>query len=177
MKALLIVVDMQNDFITQALGTAEAQAIVPAAVDKIQNWDGPVFYTRDTHHSDYMNTAEGKKLPVPHCIENSEGWELAPEIAACVRPEDLIFDKPTFGSTALAHEVAKRGMQNEISSITLIGLCTDICVISNAMLLKACLPEIPVCVDASCCAGVTPQSHENALQAMSVCQIDILNNN
>lgn len=175
MKPLLIVVDMQNDFISQALGTPEAQTIVPAVVEKIRDWDGPVFYTRDTHHADYMNTAEGKKLPVPHCIKDSEGWELAPEIAACVQPKDRIFDKPTFGSTALAHEVAKLAIKSEISSITLIGLCTDICVISNAMLLKAALPEMPISIDASCCAGVTPQSHENALQAMAMCQIDILN--
>ncbi|MBS6194618.1 MAG: cysteine hydrolase [Clostridiales bacterium] len=173
MKPLLIVVDMQNDFITQALGTPEARAILPAAVEKIKNWDGLVFYTRDTHHSDYLNTAEGKKLPVPHCIENSEGWELAPEIAACVRPEDLLFDKPTFGSTALAHEAAKLGRANQLSSITLIGLCTDICVISNAMLLKAALPEIEITVDPSCCAGVTPESHENALRAMAMCQITV----
>lgn len=174
MKPLLVVVDMQNDFITQALGTLEAQKILDPLCRKIRQWDGPVVYTRDTHEKNYMETAEGKKLPIPHCIRGTQGWQLAPEIAACVRPGDEIFDKPTFGSTRLAESVSRMAASGEISSVTLTGVCTDICVISNALLLKAYLPEIPIAVDASCCAGVTPASHENALKAMSACQIDIL---
>ena len=122
----------------------------------------------------YLNTAEGRKLPVRHCIRDTEGWQLAPEIAACVRPGDRVFDKPTFGSVSLAEYVSRLAGDGEISSVTLTGLCTDICVISNALLLKAYLPETPIAVDASCCAGVTPASHANALNAMAACQIDIL---
>lgn len=174
MKPLLIVVDMQNDFISQALGTPEAQKILGPLCRKIRQWDGPVIYTRDTHGEDYLDTAEGRKLPARHCIRDTEGWQLAPEIAACVRPGDRIFDKPTFGSVSLAEYVSRLAGDGEISSVTLTGLCTDICVISNALLLKAYLPETPIAVDASCCAGVTPASHANALNAMAACQIDIL---
>ncbi len=175
MKPLLVVVDMQNDFISQALGTPEAQNIVDPLCQKIESWDGPVVYTRDTHGEDYLETAEGRKLPVPHCIRGTEGWQLAAEIAACIRPEDRIFDKPTFGSIRLAEYVRQLAEDNAISSVTLTGLCTDICVISNAMLLKAYLPQTPIIVDASCCAGVTPESHQNALKAMAACQISIIN--
>ncbi len=171
---LLIVVDMQNDFISQALGTPEAAKIVEPVCRKIRGWQGPVIYTRDTHQENYLETAEGKNLPVPHCIRGTEGWELASEVAACLRPEDRIFDKPTFGSIRMAEAVSQMAADGKITSVTLIGLCTDICVISNALLLKACLPEIPVSVDASCCAGVTPESHENALKAMAMCQIRIV---
>lgn len=174
MKPLLIVIDMQNDFISQALGTPEAQGIVQKVSEKIRSWEGPVFYTRDTHGKNYLNTAEGKKLPVSHCIKGENGWQLAPEIAACVKPEDKIFDKPTFGSVELAEAVSAMVQEAKLSSVTLVGLCTDICVISNALLLKAHLPELPIAVDSSCCAGVTPESHENALKAMTMCQIDIL---
>ena len=172
---LLIVIDMQNDFISQALGTAEARSIVPAVREKIKNFPGNVIYTRDTHQTDYLHTAEGKKLPVPHCIKNSEGWQLDPQIASLVRPEDLLIDKPSFGSMELAEKVKELHEQKELSSITLVGLCTDICVISNAMILKAALPEVPLLVDAACCAGVSPESHHIALQAMSACQITIEN--
>lgn len=174
MKPLLIVIDMQNDFISDALGTPEAQAIVSKTAGKIRSWDGPVIFTRDTHGTNYPETAEGRKLPVAHCIKGSAGWELNPQIAACVKPENKIFDKPTFGSVELAHAVSEMVQRQEISSVTLIGLCTDICVISNALLLKAYLPELPIAVDSTCCAGVTPESHDNALKAMTMCQIDIL---
>ena len=174
MNPLLIVIDMQNDFISQALGTKEAQAIVPAVKEKILSWEGPVIYTRDTHHENYLDTAEGKKLPVPHCIQGSIGWELNEQISACVKPEDMVFDKPSFGSVQLAEYVTNLTREQKISSVTLVGLCTDICVISNALLLKAFVPELPLAVDASCCAGVTPKSHENALKSMAMCQIDIL---
>ena len=174
MNPLLIVIDMQNDFISQALGTKEAQAIVPAVKEKILSWEGPVIYTRDTHQENYMDTAEGKKLPVPHCIQGSIGWELDEQISECVKPEDKVFDKPSFGSVQLAEYVTNLTREQKISSGTLVGLCTDICVISNALLLKAFVPELPLAVDASCCAGVTPESHENALRSMAMCQIDIL---
>jgi nicotinamidase-related amidase len=169
---VLIVVDMQNDFIDGALGTPEAVAIVPNVVEKIKNFDGRVIATRDTHGEDYLNTQEGKYLPVEHCIRGTKGWEIRPEIQALISETPV--DKETFGSTGLG-QVLKAYHQYEqpIESITLVGLCTDICVISNAMLLKAFLPEVPILVDASCCAGVTPESHTRALEAMKACQIQI----
>ncbi len=168
----LIVVDMQKDFIDGALGTAEAVAIVPAVAEKIKNFDGKVIFTRDTHTADYMNTQEGASLPVPHCIKGSDGWQISAALASLA--EDVI-DKPTFGSVELAQRLAVENSCHAIDSITLIGLCTDICVISNAMLCKAFMPEVPVIVDAACCAGVTPASHTNALQAMKMCQIKVEN--
>lgn len=170
---VLVVVDMQNDFIDGALGTKEAVAIVPKVVDKIKNFDGTVLATRDTHQSDYLQTQEGRQLPVEHCIEGTQGWDIRPEIAELLVTEPV--NKPTFGSVNLAHTVMELNRQEAIESITLIGLCTDICVISNAMLLKAVLPEVPIIVDASCCAGVTPESHARALEAMKVCQMIIEN--
>ena len=176
---VLIVVDMQNDFIDGALGTKEAVSIVPKVVEKIKTFDGRVMYTRDTHGENYMDTQEGRNLPVKHCIRGSAGWEINPEIDALRKEEPI--DKPTFGSRYLGallcaydEDLRKQG-KTGVESVTLIGLCTDICVISNAMLVKAFLPEVPVIVDASCCAGVTPQSHENALNAMEICQIQVLN--
>lgn len=175
---ILVVVDMQNDFIDGALGTKEAQAIVPKVVKKIQDFEGRIIFTRDTHGENYMDTQEGKKLPVIHCVKGTKGWELHPQIEALRKEEPV--DKPTFGSAALGslllaqdNELKARG-EKGIEEITLIGLCTDICVISNAMLIKAFLPEVPVAVDAKCCAGVTPKSHENALEAMKMCQIQIV---
>ncbi len=167
---ILVVVDMQNDFIDGALGTAEAQAIVPKVVDKIKGFSGEIIYTKDTHKENYMETQEGKNLPVEHCIKGTKGWELAPEILALAN--DHIVEKPTFGSVALAELLKEK--KEEISSITLVGLCTDICVISNAMVLKAYFPEVPMYVDGACCAGVTPESHLQALEAMKMCQIQIL---
>lgn len=175
MKSLLIVVDMQNDFISGSLGTREALRIVPALCEKIRTWEGPVIYTRDTHSESYLSTAEGKKLPVIHCVRGTDGWELDPRVAACVKETHRIIDKPSFGSVLLGQTVADMAREGRISSVTLAGLCTDICVISNALLIKAFAPELPLAVDAACCAGVTPESHQNALQAMAVCQIDILN--
>ena len=170
----LIVVDMQNDFIDGALGTAEAVAILPAVKSKIENFEGRVLFTRDTHETDYLETQEGRNLPVEHCIKGTDGWQIAPALEA-LRNEEAV-DKPTFGSVALGQLLkAYDTYEEKIGSVTLIGLCTDICVISNAMIIKAFLPETPVIVDAACCAGVTPESHENALKAMSVCQIKIEN--
>lgn len=176
---VLIVVDMQNDFIDGSLGTKEAQAIVPKVVEKIKGFDGKIIYTRDTHEENYLETEEGKNLPVLHCIRGTSGWELHPEIAA-MHPENIV-NKPTFGSIDLAYKLKEYMMdqavlnENLIESVTLVGLCTDICVLSNAMLLKAFVPEIPITVDASCCAGVTPESHRNALEAMKMCQIKVVN--
>ncbi len=169
MRELLIVVDMQNDFIDAALGTAEAVSIVPAVKKKIAGFDGAVVYTRDTHNADYLNTREGRYLPVPHCISGTDGWEIHPELTPGT--DAVIFDKPTFGSVDLMNWVLTEHAADPFTKITLIGLCTDICVISNAMLLKAALPETDIAVDAACCAGVTPESHANALSAMKMCQI------
>ena len=172
MKHFLIVVDMQKDFVDGALGTPEAQAIVGNVMDKILGFDGQIFATLDTHRENYLNTAEGRKLPVPHCIEGSDGWQIRLELDALRKTEAV--DKPGFGSVRLAQLLREMNESEPIGSVTLIGLCTDICVISNAMLIKAYLPELPVKVDAACCAGVTPESHENALAAMAMCQIEIL---
>ena len=172
MKQILIIVDMQNDFIDGALGTKEAVAIVPKVEDKIRNFDGEVFFTRDTHETWYLETQEGKNLPVPHCIRGTEGWQIRKELDALRKTEPI--DKETFGSTDLAADLLALHEDEEIGSITLVGLCTDICVISNALLLKATLPEVPISVDAACCAGVTPESHENALKAMETCQIKVM---
>ena len=172
MKKILIVVDMQNDFIDGALGTKEAVAIVPKVEEKIRNFDGEVFFTRDTHETYYLETQEGKNLPVKHCIRDTEGWQIRKELDALRKTEPI--DKETFGSTDLAGELVTLNEDQGIGSITLVGLCTDICVISNAMLLKAFLPEVPIMVDSLCCAGVTPERHERALEAMKACQIEIL---
>ena len=173
MEKLLGVVDMQNDFVDGALGTPEAVAIVENVVAKIKNHGGPVVYTRDTHPQNYLKTQEGKNLPVVHCVKGTPGWELNPAVQETVNGR-AIFDKPTFGSVELAHYVAKLFRENKISAVELIGLCTDICVLSNAILLKAAEPELKISVDASCCAGVTPQSHRNALEAMRMCQVEIV---
>lgn len=169
---VLIVVDMQNDFVDGALGTKEAVSIVPNVVERIKTFEGLILATRDTHTKDYLSTQEGRKLPVEHCIKGSKGWEIRGEIAELLKEEPV--DKPTFGSRELAERLAALNMKEKLEGITLIGLCTDICVISNALLLKAFLPEVPIMVDASCCAGVTKESHEQALEAMKMCQIQIL---
>lgn len=174
MQRLLIVIDMQNDFIDGSLGTKEAQAIVPAVVEKIREFDGTVLFTRDTHGEDYLQTAEGKKLPVVHCIKGTKGWELQEEIEALRAEKNaVVFDKQTFGSRELAEYISESIQSGGVDSIVLCGLCTDICVISNALLLKAFMPEVPIVVDSARCAGVSVESHENALKAMSMCQIEI----
>lgn len=166
---ILVVVDMQKDFVDGALGSAEAAAIVPAVKALIEDFDGEVYFTRDTHFENYMSTEEGKHLPVPHCIKDTEGWQILPELDALRRTEAI--DKLTFGSKELIALLAEK---QGIESITLCGLCTDICVISNALLLKAYYPEIPLYVVADACAGVTPESHQNALNAMKMCQVEIV---
>lgn len=165
---VLVVVDMQNDFISGSLGTPEAVRIVPSVIQKIKAFKGEVLFTRDTHSKDYLKTQEGRNLPVEHCIKDSDGWALYPQIAALAE-EGKIIDKPGFGSLELPEKI--KTLVGEPDSITLIGLCTDICVISNAMILKAFFPETPIWVDATCCAGVTPESHERALESMKTCQI------
>lgn len=170
MKKLLIVVDMQNDFVDGSLGTKEAEGIVAhvkAKVEQYQEQGDDVIFTRDTHTEAYLDTQEGKKLPVVHCVKGTKGWEIIDCLQSYVQ---TVFDKPTFGSVQLAHVVARGGYEQ----IELVGLCTDICVVSNALLLKAALPEIQICVDSACCAGVTPASHEAALTTMKMCQIEVL---
>ena len=172
---ILIVVDMQNDFVSGALGTQEAADIVPYVVGRVVdglNRGETVFFTRDTHEADYLSTQEGKKLPVPHCIKGTEGWEIIDQLREDTVDRTVI-DKPTFGSAALGERLAELDREERIEKITLIGLCTDICVISNALLAKAFLPEAEIVVDAACCAGVTPESHRNALEAMKACQITV----
>ena len=179
---VLVVVDMQNDFIDGALGTEEAKAIVPKVVQKIREFDGFVITTQDAHGDNYLETQEGKNLPVPHCIYGTNGYLLRDEVHRAVeaKPMNTMFIKETFGCASLALWLDNydSGLMNtvgeEIEEVVLVGLCTDICVISNAMLLKAFLPEVPITVDASCCAGVTPESHKNALNAMRMCQIRIV---
>lgn len=169
MKKLLIVVDMQKDFVTGVLGTKEAQAIVPDMADYIRSFDGKVIFTRDTHDEGYLGTQEGKKLPVVHCIKGTDGWEIIPELSPLAKDKD-IYDKPTFGSLALTDYLRNE----EYSEIELCGVCTGICVISNAMLAKAAQPDTPVKVLSKLCACVTPESHSIALEAMKTCQIDII---
>ncbi len=172
MKEALVVIDMQNDFIDGSLGTAEAQQIVSNVISKINAFSGDLYYTRDTHNENYLDTLEGKKLPVVHCIKNTFGWEIQKDVWNVGADKNaIIIDKPTFGSTKLAQMLS----QKQYERITLIGLCTDICVISNALNIKALLWETPIVVDANCCAGVTPESHTQALNAMKMCQIDVLN--
>ena len=170
MSKILIVVDMQNDFIDGALGTKEAAAIVPYVKDVIESFDGKVYFTRDTHFENYMETQEGANLPVPHCIKDTDGWQIRAELDALRKTEAI--DKLTFGSSALV-DVLKA--EKDIESITFVGLCTDICVISNVMVVKAFFPEVLLIVDAKGCAGVSPESHKRALEAMKVCQIKIIN--
>lgn len=174
MKNILIVVDMQKDFVDGALGTKEAQAIVDNVVKKINTFDGDIFVTYDTHFENYMETAEGRNLPVPHCIKDTDGWELDTEVQAAL--DGKIYtpvEKLTFGSVELPKLIGEKYDVNDIE-VELIGLCTDICVVSNAILLKANYPEIPIRVDANCCAGVTPDTHRAALATMKMCQIQIV---
>ena len=173
MRKILLVIDMQNDFINGALGTPEAEAIVGRVAEEIRKYPTEnVIATRDTHTEDYLNTQEGRKLPVVHCVRGTPGWELHPEIAAALKGAAVI-DKPTFGSKELAEKLSLLSEQNDLE-VTLAGLCTDICVVSNALLIKAFLPETPVRVIAACCAGVTPGSHQAALDTMRMCQIEIV---
>ena len=174
MKHFLIVVDMQKDFVDGALGTPEAVAIVPAVCDRIRAFEGEIIVTYDTHPGTYLDTAEGKKLPVVHCVEDTDGWQLDTQVAeALAEKKYLAVKKPTFGSTDLpflVHSIAGEGDFD----VTLIGLCTDICVVSKALMLKAHFPEVPIAVEGALCAGVTPETHAAALTTMKMCQIDVI---
>lgn len=177
-KKLLIVVDMQNDFIDGALGTEEAIAIVPNVINKIKNYQSnhdTIVFTQDTHFEPYLETNEGKHLPVVHCIKGTVGWQICEPIKTVTHLKDhLVYEKVTFGSSSFALDLSN-GEYNDYDSIEFVGLCTDICVISNVMLAKTFLPEKEIIVDASCCAGVTKESHINALNAMKMCHISIIN--
>lgn len=175
MKKLLVVVDMQKDFVDGALGTEEAVKIVDGVAKKISEWDGDIAVTLDTHYDNYPDTREGKYLPVPHCIKGTPGWELVPEVkAALARTASPVFtfEKGSFGSPALVR-LAGDDKGAVYGSVLLIGLCTDICVVSNALMIKNTYPELDVTVEADLCAGVTPESHEAALRTMKMCQIDV----
>lgn len=177
MNKLLVVIDMQNDFITGSLGTKEAEEIVEkvkAKIEMYRNHGNEVVYTRDTHGTNYLETREGSNLPVVHCIQGTWGWELESHIEKNRTLEDKVFDKGTFGSTELGEYIANKFKKDSNLEIELVGLCTDICVISNALLIKAYCPEIQISVDANCCAGVTVESHKNALEAMKMCQIKMV---
>lgn len=166
MKRTLIVVDMQRDFIDGSLGTKEAEAIVAKVRDKIKLYQkngDEIIFTRDTHTKDYLNTNEGRQLPVEHCIKGTEGWEIADGLKV---PGCQYIDKSTFGWLGWK--------DYDFEEVELVGLCTDICVISNALILKAAFPEIRVSVDASCCAGVTPKTHKAALETMKMCQVTVI---
>lgn len=169
MKKLLIVVDMQNDFVTGSLGTEEAKKIIPNVKTRIERavkegWD--IWFTKDTHEEDYLKTQEGTKLPVEHCIRGTKGWEIIDDLKEYV---EHVIEKPSFGSVRLADGVK----ENAYEEVELIGLCTDICVVSNALLIKAVSPELPVAVSEHCCAGVTVDTHEAAIRTMQMCQIEI----
>ncbi len=173
MRKMLLVIDMQNDFINGALGTPEAEAIVDRVAEEIGRYPAAdIIATRDTHAGNYLDTQEGRKLPVVHCVRGTPGWELHPKIASALTGA-VILDKPAFGSRELAEKLAMLAELDDLE-ITLVGLCTDICVVSNALLAKAFLPEATVRVIAGCCAGVTPESHRAALETMRMCQIEIV---
>ena len=173
MKDILLVIDMQNDFVFGPPSTDQAREIVQNVKEKVLNFKGDIYFTRDTHFENYLSSQEGKKLPVAHCIKDTEGWQIIEDLDQLRKTEPI--DKVTFGSSKLVDLLVKENEKETINSITLIGVCTDICVISNAMIIKAFLPETEILVDASCCAGVTVESHNNALEAMKCCQITIIN--
>lgn len=171
-RSVLIAIDLQNDFITGSLGTQEAVQMLPSCIERLKAHEGLLFFTKDTHDDNYLATQEGKLLPVEHCIKGTPGWEFPDEIEK-IRQErgGLVFEKPTFASSELAQYLLKLHEQDSLKSIELVGLCTDICVISNALMIKGFLPEIPITVNPSCCAGTSEQAHQAALETMRSCQI------
>ncbi len=174
MKKILVVVDMQKDFVDGSLGSSEAVAMKPAAIEKIKNFDGEIIVTRDTHFEDYMDSSEGKRLPVVHCIKNTEGWEIDKDVNVALGGKNVTFlDKFSFGSPALPGVISGLVGRDDFT-IEFIGLCTDICVVSNVLITKAAFPEKEITVDSSCCAGVTPFKHEAALETMRSCQINVI---
>ena len=173
-RKILVVVDMQNDFIDGSLGTDEAKLIVDNVANKIKNFDGEIKITMDTHTKDYLKTQEGKNLPVEHCIKDTDGWKINKKIFESLKGIDYdIYEKPTFGSTELSDDLLFINETEGIESIEFVGLCTGICVISNVLMAKAFLPEVLIKVDSSCCACVNKESHETALNAMKLCQIEV----
>lgn len=169
---ILIVIDMQNDFVTGTLKNEEAIKIIPKVVEKVNNFDGNIIFTKDTHDENYLNTQEGKNLPILHCIKDSKGWNLIPQLDESMA--DIIYHKPTFGSIELVRDLVEINTVEKIEGIELIGVCTDICVISNALLIKSFLPEIKLTVVSGCCAGVTKEKHEAALETMRSCHINVI---
>lgn len=171
---ILVVVDMQNDFINGSLANEDAQKIVDKVAQKIEerrNQGYEIIFTRDTHGENYLSTMEGKNLPVKHCIMGTDGWEIIKELPVL---DALIIDKPTFGYIGLGDAIRELAAEpKNLEEVELIGVCTDICVVSNALLLKAMLPETRICVDEKCCAGISKESHEAAITTMKMCQIDI----
>lgn len=168
---VLVVIDIQNDFINGSLGTTEALNIIPYAKNKIDNFEGEIIFTMDTHDEDYLKTYEGRNLPVIHCIKNTEGWKIKEGL---YKENSKIFEKNSFASLELGRYLFELDKKEKIESIEIIGLCTDICVISNAMLIKSFLPEVEIIIDSKACAGVTVESHEKALATMKMCQIKII---
>ncbi len=168
----LIIVDVQKDFVDGSLGTKEAQKMYPFLLEKVKQFNGIIVFTKDTHPVNYLETQEGKNLPVEHCIKATDGWNLPEELEEiCEQKKAKVYEKPTFGSIEMATDFREKYLKQEVESVELVGLCTDICVISNALMLKANMPEIPIYVDATCCAGVTPEKHTSALEVMESCQI------
>ena len=168
MKKVLIVIDMQNDFVSGALANPDAQAVVSGIVKRIENFDGEIIATRDTHEANYLSTTEGKHLPIPHCIKGTNGWEIVSEIAEALHKKNaVILDKPTFGY--LGWELLQ-----DATEIEMVGTCTDICVVSNALIIKALHPDIPLSVRAELCAGTTKDNHQSALNVMACCQVQII---
>ncbi len=171
----LVVIDVQNDFVDGSLGTKEAQAMLPNLLQKVDSFEGTVWMTKDSHPENYLETQEGQNLPVKHCIKGTNGWEF-PEVLAEMQKVKtaVVYEKPTFGSVQMAEDFKKLYEDGQVDSIELVGLCTDICVISNALMLKAAMPELPIYVDPACCAGVTPEKHNAALEVMRSCQIKLI---
>ena len=173
MKQILAVIDMQNDFISGSLGTKEAQSILESVVKAVEDFNGDIFFTRDTHSENYLSTNEGKHLPVLHCVKGTSGHELAGKLKELSQTHTVI-DKSVFGSTELIQRLIESDKSEKIDKITLIGVCTDICVASNALCLKTFLPETEICVISSLCAGTTPENHLHALEVMKLCQVTVL---
>lgn len=172
MRKILVVIDMQNDFIDGALGTREAEAVVDAVKEKIRSYPPEdVFATMDTHGEDYPETQEGRNLPVAHCVRGTDGWRIRPDVEVLLEGAK-IYEKPVFGSMRLAQDLRELSERGEIE-LELVGLCTDICVVANALLFKTVMPEVKIRVDASCCAGVTPEKHLAAVETMRSCQIEV----
>lgn len=168
----LVVVDVQNDFVTGSLGSPMAQAMLPRLVNKVRAHQGPVVFTRDTHYTDYLSTREGQLLPVVHCVEGTDGWQIVPELER-LRTEHHwpVYDKEIFGSVRLAEDIAEQARAGDIDAVEFVGLCTDICVVSNALLARSFAPQLAVWVDPACCAGTSEERHQAALKTMASCQI------